>query len=246
MALPEVVTREQWLEARRALLLREKEMTREHDRLNAERRRLPMVRVEKDYVFDGPDGAVHLLDLFDGKPQLIVQHVMFGPGWDEVCRGCSGSIDVQNPAMVAQLRTRGTNFVLVSRAEFTEIQKQQAAHGWTTPWYSSFGSAFNYDFHVSIDKEVTPVEFNFRDSDELVRADAGWLLEEPSEQPGMSCFLREGDDIFHTYSTFARGTEYIGAAYTMLDLTALGRQEDWEEPKGRVAEPGPAVPFFVD
>ena len=246
MALPEVVTREQWLEARRALLLREKEMTRERDRLNAERRRLPMVRVERDYVFEGPDGPVRLLDLFDGKPQLIVQHVMFGPGWDEVCPGCSGAIDVQNPAMVAQLRSRGTNFVLVSRAEFAEIQKKQAERGWTTPWYSSFGSAFNYDFHVSIDKEVTPVEFNFRNADELVEAEAGWLLEEPSEQPGMSCFLRDGEDIFHTYSVFARGTEYLGSAYTMLDLTALGRQEDWEEPKGRVAEPGPAVPFFVD
>jgi predicted dithiol-disulfide oxidoreductase (DUF899 family) len=244
MALPEVVTREQWLEERRALLVREKEMTRERDRLNADRRRLPMVRVGKDYVFEGPDGSVHLLDLFDGKPQLVVQHVMFAPGWDEVCRGCSGSVAVQNPAMVAQLRSRGTNFVLVSRAAFADIRKKQAEHGWTTPWYSSFGNDFNYDFHVSIDKDVTPVEFNFRGPDELVRANVGWILEEPSEQPGLSCFLREGDDIFHTYSAFARGTEYLGGAYPLLDLTALGRQEDWEQPQGRAANAGPAVPFF--
>ena len=244
MALPEVVTREQWLEARRALLAREKEMTRERDRLNADRRRLPMVRVEKDYVFEGPDGSVHLLDLFDGKPQLVVQHVMFGPGWEEVCRGCSGSLDVQNPAMVAQVRSRGTNFVLVSRAAFADIQKKQAEHGWTTPWYSSFGSDFNYDFHVSIDKDVTPVEFNFRSADELLQANAGWLLEEPSEQPGLSCFLRDGDDVFHTYSSFARGTEYLGGTYPLLDLTAMGRQEDWEEPKGRAVNVGPGAPFF--
>jgi predicted dithiol-disulfide oxidoreductase (DUF899 family) len=244
MALPEVVTREQWLAARRDLLAREKEATRDRDRLNADRRRLPMVRVEKDYVFEGPDGVVHLADLFDGKPQLIVQHVMFGPGWDEVCRGCSGSIAVQNPALVAQLRGRGTNFLLVSRAPFAEIQKKQAEHGWTTPWYSSFGSDFNYDFHVSIDKDVVPVEFNFRTPEELLRADAGWLLEEPSEQPGVSCFLREGDEIFHTNSVFARGTEYLGGAYSLLDLTALGRQEDWEEPKGRAVHAGPGAPFF--
>jgi len=244
MALPEVVTREEWLEARRALLAREKEMTRERDRLNADRRRLPMVRVEKDYVFEGPDGSVHLLDLFDGKPQLVVQHVMFAPGWDEVCRGCSGSLAVQNPAMVDQVRSRGTNFVLVSRAAFPEIQKKQAEHGWTTPWYSSFGTDFNYDFHVSIDKDVTPVEFNFRTPDELLRANAGWLLEEPSEQPGLSCFLRDGNAVFHTYSSFARGTEYLGGTYPLLDLTALGRQEDWEEPKGRAANAGPGMPFF--
>jgi len=244
MALPEVVTREEWLEARRALLVREKEMTRERDRLNADRRRLPMVRVEKDYVFEGPDGSVHLLDLFDGKPQLIVQHVMFAPGWDEVCRGCSGSLAVQNPAMVDQVRSRGTNFVLVSRAAFPDIQKKQAEHGWTTPWYSSFGGDFNYDFHVSIDKDVTPVEFNFRSPDELLRANAGWLLEEPSEQPGLSCFLRDGNAVFHTYSSFARGTEYLGGTYPLLDLTALGRQEDWEEPKGRAANAGPGMPFF--
>jgi len=244
MALPEVVTREEWLEARRALLAREKEMTRERDRLNADRRRLPMVRVEKDYVFEGPDGSVHLLDLFDGKPQLVVQHVMFAPGWDEVCRGCSGSLAVQNPAMVDQVRSRGTNFVLVSRAAFPDLQKKQAEHGWTTPWYSSFGSDFNYDFHVSIDKDVTPVEFNFRTPDELLRANAGWLLEEPSEQPGLSCFLRDGNAVFHTYSSFARGTEYLGGTYPLLDLTALGRQEDWEEPKGRAANAGPGMPFF--
>ena len=244
MALPEVVTREEWLEARRALLAREKEMTRERDRLNADRRRLPMVRVEKDYVFEGPDGSVHLLDLFDGRPQLIVQHVMFAPGWDEVCRGCSGSLAVQNPAMVDQVRSRGTNFVLVSRAAFPELQKKQAEHGWTTPWYSSFGSDFNYDFHVSIDKDVTPVEFNFRTPDELVKANVGWVLEEPSEQPGLSCFLRDGNAIFHTYSSFARGTEYLGGTYPLLDLTALGRQEDWEEPEGRAANAGPGMPFF--
>jgi predicted dithiol-disulfide oxidoreductase (DUF899 family) len=244
MALPEVVTREQWREERRDLLAREKELTRERDRLNADRRRLPMVRVEKDYVFEGPEGVVRLQDLFDGKKQLVVQHVMFGPGWDEVCRGCAGSIDVQSEAMLNQLRARGTNFVLVSRAAFADIRKKRAEHGWTTPWYSSHGSDFNYDFHVSLDEAVAPVEFNYRDAGELRAANAAWILEEPNEQPGISCFLREGDAVFHTYSTFARGSEYLGGAYPLLDLTALGRQEEWEEPKDRVTNPGPSVPFF--
>ena len=244
MALPEVATREQWLEERRELLAREKELTRERDRLNADRRRLPMVRIEKDYVFEGPEGVVRLQDLFDGQKQLVVQHVMFGPGWDEVCRGCSGSIAVQNKAMLDQLRARGTSFVLVSRAAFADIRKKQAEHGWTTPWYSSHGSDFNYDFHVSLDEAVAPIEFNYRNPEELRATNTGWILEEPNEQPGVSCFLREGDAVFHTYSTFARGSEYLGGAYPLLDLTALGRQEEWEEPKDRVETPGPNTPFF--
>jgi predicted dithiol-disulfide oxidoreductase (DUF899 family) len=245
MALPEVVSPEQWLEARRTLLNREKEMTRAHDALNADRRRLPMVRIEKDYAFEGPDGAVRLLDLFAGKPQLIVQHVMFGPDWDEVCPGCTGSIEEQSQGLLSHLGSRGTNFVLVSRAPYEKIAAKKAEHGWSTPWYSSHGSDFNYDFHVSLDSDVAPIQYNFRDADELRQAGTEWLLEKPSEQPGFSCFLRDGETVYHTYSTFARGSEYLGGAYTMLDLTALGRQEEWEEPKGRVEKPGPSVPFFT-
>lgn len=245
MALPDVVTREQWLEARRALLDREKEATRARDALNADRRRLPMVRVEKDYTFEGPDGTVRLIDLFAGKPQLMVQHVMFGPDWDEVCPGCSGSIAEQSEGLLSHLNARGTNFVLVSRAPYPKIAAKKAERGWITPWYSSHGSDFNYDYHVSLDSGVAPIEFNYRNEDELRSSSAAWILGEPSEQPGMSCFLRDGEDVYHTYSTFARGSEYLGGAYTMLDLTALGRQEEWEEPKGRVEKPGPSVPFFT-
>jgi len=245
MALPEVVSREQWLAARRTLLDREKEMTRAHDALNADRRRLPMVRIEKDYTFEGPDGPVTLPDLFAGRPQLIVQHVMFGPDWDEVCSGCTGSIEEQSEGLLAHLGQRNTNFVLVSRAPYPKIAAKKAERGWGTPWYSSFGSDFNYDFHVSLDQDVAPIQFNYRDEDELRRTGAEWILEKPSEQPGVSCFLRDGEAVYHTYSTFGRGSEYLGGAYTMLDLTALGRQEEWEEPKGRVEKPGPSAPFFT-
>jgi predicted dithiol-disulfide oxidoreductase (DUF899 family) len=245
MSLPQVVSREQWLEARRQLLAREKEMTRARDALNADRRRLPMVKVEKPYSFQGPGGTATLADLFGGRRQLVVQHVMFDPAWEEACKGCTASVDEISQGFVSHVNSRDTSFVLVSRAPLEKLEKYRDSRGWTLPWYSSQGSDFNYDFHVSLDPSVAPIEFNYRGGDELAKAGMTWILESPSEQPGMSCFLTDGGTVYHTYSTFARGTEQLGGSYGLLDMTALGRQEAWEEPKDRVEKPHGADPSFT-
>ncbi len=239
MSLPDVVSREQWLEARRRLLAQEKELTSSHDALNTSRRRLPMVKVDQEYVFDGPDGPVTLAELFGDKRQLIVQHVMFGPDWDQPCPGCSATIDELSPGVIDHMGTRETAFVLASRAPYDKIAAKAKERGWSVPWYSSHGSDFNYDYQVSLDESRGQVEYNYR-------AEPGLLGgERSSEMPGYSCFLREGDEVFHTYSVYGRGTEYVGNTYTFLDLTALGRQEDWEEPKGRVTPVRGGDPTFT-
>jgi predicted dithiol-disulfide oxidoreductase (DUF899 family) len=240
MSLPEVVSREQWLEARVRLLAEEKELTRRHDAVNADRRRLPMVRIEKEYVFEGPQGPATLAGLFADNGQLIVQHVMFGPGWDAACPGCTASVDELSDGVLTHLVSRDTAFVLVSRAPLAKLEAYRTRRGWTVPWYSSYGSDFNYDFQVSLDQSVPQVQYNYRPEPDLLGG------ERSSEMPGFSCFLRDGNEIFYTYSTYARGTEYIGNAYTLLDLTALGRQEDWEEPKGRALAVHGADPTFTD
>jgi predicted dithiol-disulfide oxidoreductase (DUF899 family) len=239
MSLPDVVSREQWLEARRRLLAQEKEMTRRHDELNASRRRLPMVKVDKEYVFEGPAGKVTLDDLFGDKRQLIVQHVMFGPDWDQPCPGCSAAIAELSPGVLEHVASRDTAFVLASRAPYGKIAAKAEERGWTVPWYSSNGSDFNYDYQVSLDAERGQSDYNYRPEPGLLGGD------QSAEMPGYSCFLRAGDDVFHTYSAFARGTEYVGNAYTFLDMTALGRQEDWEEPKGRSAATRGGDPTFT-
>ncbi len=246
MALPEIVTREEWLAARKALLFREKELTRQRDALNTDRRRLPMMRVEKEYAFAGEDGTATLRELFGDSRQLIVQHVMFAPDWEAPCPGCSADLDESTPALLAHVRARDTALVRVSRAPWAKLAATRAARSYTFPWYSSHGSDFNYDFHVTIDNAVAPIYFNYRDPLELAEAGQDWLEQGSHEQPGYSCFLREGEDVFHTYSTYARGTENAApGAYALLDLTALGRQEEWEEPKGRAANPGAADPSFT-
>jgi predicted dithiol-disulfide oxidoreductase (DUF899 family) len=227
MALPEVVSREQWLEARLRLLAEEKEETRRRDALNAERRRLPMVRIEKEYLFAGPQGPVTLAGLFGDSSQLIIQHIMFGPDWDAACPTCTNFIDELSDGLLAHLRAHDTAFALVSRAPLAKIAAYRTQRGWTVPWYSSYGSDFNYDFQVTLDRSVPQVHYNYRPEPELLGS------KRSSEMPGTSCFLREGNEIFHTYSTYGRGNEYTPSLYTMLDLTAFGRQEDWEEPKGR-------------
>ncbi|MGW6026077.1 DUF899 domain-containing protein [Streptomyces sp. NPDC055099] len=208
MRLPDIVTREEWLAARQELLAKEKAATRARDALNAERRRLPMVEIGKEYLFDGSDGKATLFDLFDGDSQLIVYHFMFAPEWDAGCRSCSAFLD--QIGHLAHLRARSTNFIAVSRAPFTKILPFKARMGWTVPWYSSHGSDFNHDFDATVGEG-----------------------DESYEQPGLSCFLRDGDRVFHTYSTYARGTDWVASYSSLLDLTALGRQEEWEEPKGR-------------
>ena len=162
MSLPDVVSREQWLEARRQLLAQEKEYTRKRDALNADRRRLPMVKIDQEYVFEGPDGQVSLADLFGGRRQLVVQHVMFGPDWDEPCPGCSASLAALAPGVLDHLATRKTTFVLTSRAPYAKIAAKAAERGWSFPWYSSFGSDFNYDYGVTLDAARGLVDYNYR------------------------------------------------------------------------------------
>jgi predicted dithiol-disulfide oxidoreductase (DUF899 family) len=240
MALPEIVSREEWLEARQRLLVLEKEQTARITALNAERRRLPMVRVDKKYVFEGPDGPVALADLFGGRSQLVVQHVMFQPEWDAACPGCTASLDVVPERLLDQVHSRDTTFVAVSRAPLAKLDAYRATRGWVVPWYSSADSDFNYDFHVTLDKSRGSVEYNYRDRSADIEDG------EAEDVPGFSCFVRDGDEIFHTYSTYARGSEQTISAYALLDMTAFGRSEDWEEPKERAAALHGADPTFTD
>jgi predicted dithiol-disulfide oxidoreductase (DUF899 family) len=240
VAFPDVVTREQWLEARKQLLEQEKKATRERDALNAERRRLPMVLVEQEYRFDGRDGRVSLTDLFGDSGQLIVKHVMYGPDWDAACPGCTADIDEISAGMLTHLRSRDTNFVLVSRAPLDKLEKYRAVKGWTIPWYSSHGSDFNYDFQATLDSGRQPIIYNFREEPDMLGENGS------TEVPGLSCFLRDGDRVFHTYSAWARGTDILGSSYSLLDLTAFGRSEEWEEPKGRAPRVHGADPTFTD
>ncbi|MDQ1397350.1 MAG: hypothetical protein QOG64_2609 [Acidimicrobiaceae bacterium] len=246
MSLPPVVSRDEWVIARRELLTKEKELTRARDALKADLRRLPMVKVEKDYVFEGPEGEVSLLDLFEGRRQLIVGHFMFDPRWEQGCSSCTAGADELSGGLLAHLHTRDTTFAYVSRAPLARIEAYKASKGWTFPWYSSFGSDFNYDFHVTLDASVAPVEYNFRTADEHRAAGSEIYVEgdAPIENPGRSSFLRDGDTVFHTYSVYARGLETAGGSYYFLDETALGRQEDWEEPKGRATAARAGVPNF--
>ncbi|MEX2539893.1 MAG: DUF899 domain-containing protein [Actinomycetota bacterium] len=244
MSLPEIVSHDEWEEVRKKLLVKEKQLTRRRDTLNAERRRLPMVKIEKDYVFEGSQGKASLIDLFQGRRQLFMQHFMFDPGWDDGCPSCSAGADEISKGLLEHLHTRDTTFCAVSRAPLAKIDDYKARKGWTFPWYSSHGGDFNFDFHVTLDESVAPIEYNFRKKAELEAAGMGWLSEGSSEQPGHSCFLRVGDDVFHTYSMYARGAEQLGGSYYILDLTALGRQEEWEEPKGRAESARKAVPDF--
>lgn len=245
MALPEVVSRDEWLDARKDLLVKEKALTRQRDALNAERRRLPMVKIDKDYVFEGPDGKRRLIDLFGDCRQLIVQHFMWLWDEDTGCPSCTAGADEISNGLIAHLNARDTNLVVISRGPIDKLERYKASRGWTFPFLSSNGSDFNYDFNVTIDSSVAPVMWNYRTLDELEQHGMGWIGEGSSEQPGHSMFLRDGDDVFHTYSMYARGAEMLGGSYYFLDLTALGRQEEWEEPKGRAASARGAVPDFA-
>jgi len=234
VSLPDVVSREQWLAARKDLLAKEKELTRARDALNADRRRLPMVEIEKPYVFEG-------------RRQLILIHFMFDPEWQDGCASCTAGADEMAPGLIAHLNARETSLAYVGRAPLAKIERYKAKRGWTFPFYSSFGSDFNYDFHVTLDESVAPVEYNYRTPEEHRRAGTSYYVEgdQPLELPGQSHFLRDGERVFHTYSTFGRGAEMTGGSYYFLDLSALGRQEEWEEPKGRAADPHGATPDFA-
>lgn len=209
-ALPKIVSHEQWREAREALLVKEKELTRARDALAAQRRRLPMARIEKKYTFDGPNGKVALLDLFEGRRQLLLYHFMFAPGvdgWPEAgCPGCSMAMDNVGQFALNHLRARDASFAIVSRAPLANILAYHKRMQWPSTWVSSSANTFNLDFGLTTDE---------------------------GENHGLSVFLRDGDDIFRTYFTSSRGIEALGSVWTLLDLTPYGRQETWEDsPKG--------------
>ena len=205
MTYPRIVSQEEWLAARAELLIKEKAATRARDQLNAERRRLPMIKMEKEYSFEGPDGKASLLDLFDGRRQLMIYHFMFDPSWDDGCPSCTNLVD-NLPFRLTRLYARNTSLVLVSRAPLAKLESFKARMNWTVAWFSSYGSDFNYDFGVT---------------------------DEEGEKPGLSVFLRIGEQVLHSYSTSGRGVDILLGTYNYLDLTPLGRQEDWEErPEG--------------
>lgn len=231
-AYPDVVTREEWLAARTKLLAREREVTHLRDTVNAERRRLPMVRVDKadtDYVFEGPDGEVRLIDMFEGRPQLYVHHFMWIDATDEGCPSCTAAAELTfTEKDRALLEAKGVTFAAVSRAAYPSIARYRDKHGWTFPWYSSRDNDFTYDFHVTLDPTRAPVEYNYKTLDEL-HAD-GWTDDVlRGDWPGASVFLRRGDEVFHTYSVYARGLDHSAPGYPFLDLTPYGRQETWED-----------------
>jgi predicted dithiol-disulfide oxidoreductase (DUF899 family) len=247
MTLPKIASRDEWLAARKELLVKEKDFTHRRDAQNTERRNLPMVEIYKDYEFEGPDGRVRLIDLFEGRPQLIIYHFMFHPEWEEGCPSCTAGTNELSPGFLEHLHTRGTTYALVSRAPLPKLERWKAKQGWEIPWYSSNGSDFNYDFGVTIDASRGFDEYNYRTLDEY--AAMGQESMKTSEQPydmhGRSCFLQIDGRVFHTYSQYGRGLESTGGSYYFLDLTALGRQEDWEEPTGRAESVRGNTPDFA-
>jgi len=213
-----IVSREEWTEARKALMAQEKELTRARERVSEARRALPWVRVEKAYAFDSVDGRKGFADLFRGRAQLVVQHFMFAPDWDEGCKSCSFWADGFE-RMIPHLAARDTTLVAVSRAPLDKLVAFKKRMGWTFDWVSSGAGEFNYDFAVSF----TP--------DQIKSGATGYNFGATSfgfsDAPGISVFYRDtSDDIFHTYSCFARGLDPMNAAYQYLDLTPLGRHEE--------------------
>lgn len=211
-----IATHDEWVAARKELLAKEKEAAHQRDALSAARRALPVERVTKEYTFEGPAGRVALRDLFGDRRQLIVYHFMFDPSWEEGCKGCSFVADTFN-GNVAHLGARDTSFVAISRAPLAKIEAFKRRMGWSFPWLSSQESDFNYDYHVSFrpeDTEAGRAEYNY-----------GKRASSASEAPGLSVFLRDGDQVFHSYSTYARGLDILMGAYNLLDLTPLGRDE---------------------
>ncbi|NZA25445.1 DUF899 domain-containing protein [Luteimonas sp. SJ-92] len=213
-----VVAREQWLAERLALLAHEKELTRLHDQVARARRALPWVRVEKDYVFDTPQGPRGLADLFAGRRQLLVQHFMFAPGWEEGCKSCSYMADHHDGANL-HLAQRDITLIAVSRAPLAELERFRRRMGWRFPWVSSNGTSFNRDFGVTFSAEEVAVG----------KAPYNYTVQAfPHEEaPGISVFYRDDDGtVFHTYSRYGRGVEAMMGAYPLIDLTPLGRNED--------------------
>jgi predicted dithiol-disulfide oxidoreductase (DUF899 family) len=226
--VPKVVSRGEWLAARKNLLAKEKELTRQRDMLSAELRRLPAVKIDKPYTFEGPDGRKSLRDLFGKRSQLLVYHFMFDPAAEEGCKHCSHFADNFNGAIV-HLGARDTAVAVISRAPLAKIEAFKKRMGWSFPWLSSFTNDFNYDFHVTLDEDKGSVEYNFANASELVAARKLWITK--GELPGLSFFLGDGNDVFHTYSTYGRGLDLFLNTYNFLDVSPLGRQEENEPPQ---------------
>jgi predicted dithiol-disulfide oxidoreductase (DUF899 family) len=203
MSVPRIVSTDEWLADRKALLIAEEQVARSLASVNARRRELPAVRVEKEYLLDGPAGKVSLLDMFEGRLQLVVQHFMFDPTWDEGCPVCSYQAD--SVGNIAHLHARNTTFAAVSRAPIGKIEPFRQRMGWSFPWYSSLGSDFNYDFHVTHDEDVTPIEWNFRTKQELIDIGEAWAAR-PGEQGGVTVFYR---DEVPTPGSRAAGAFYV-------------------------------------
>jgi predicted dithiol-disulfide oxidoreductase (DUF899 family) len=216
----EIVSEAEWLLARKELLTREKEFTRQRDALSAARRELPMVKIAKEYLFEGPDGKETLADLFDGRSQLIVYHFMLGPDWEEGCKSCSYLADHFDGANW-HLPHRDATFVVISRAPLSKIEPYKKRMGWRFKWVSSHGNNFNFDYHVSFTKAEEAkgeVYYNYK---------MGEFMSD--ELPGLSVFYKdENGDIFHSYSTYARGLDILVGAYNFLDLVPKGRDENSE------------------
>jgi predicted dithiol-disulfide oxidoreductase (DUF899 family) len=217
MSQPRIVSRDEWLAARKQLLSKEKELTRLRDRLSAERRELPWVKVDKPYAFDGPKGKETLADLFDGRSQLVVYHFMFGPGWEQGCPSCSWAAD-NIDGNVVHVNARDVTLVVVSRAPLGQIEAFKKRMGWRFKWISSYGNDFNYDYQVSFTKE------------EMAKGDVYYNYGPngfPSEEaPGVSVFCKDAaGGVFHTYSSYARGGEPLLGGYYFLDLVPKGRDE---------------------
>jgi predicted dithiol-disulfide oxidoreductase (DUF899 family) len=212
MQLPPVVSQSEWKAGVERLRVKEKQATRARDALAAERRRLPRVRIEKSYVFQGPDRKLSLLELFEGRRQLLLYHFMFGPNQEAGCDGCSMVLD--QICDLSHLHARDTSFAAVSRAPIAKIEAYRKRMGWEVPWYSSFGTDFNPDFEVG---PAVPDPGQHQDGESFC----------------MSALLADGGEIYRTYFTQGRGVETLGPVWTLLDLTALGRQESWEDsPEG--------------
>jgi len=213
-----VVSRAEWLVARKDLLTHEKELTRLRDEVSRHRRELPWVKVDKEYVFDGSDGKETLADLFASRSQLIAYHFMLGPGWEEGCKSCSYLADHFDGANW-HLPHRDVTFVVISRAPFSEVQAYKKQMGWRFKWVSSYGSDFNFNYHVSFnkeDEEQGTVYYNYTTQEFI-----------SDELPGLSVFYKdENGDVFHTYSTYARGLDILVGAYNFLDLVPKGRNEN--------------------
>lgn len=229
MTRPQIVSRDEWRAARLKLLAHEKEAMRAQDAVTAQRRELPMVRVDKEYLFDGSAGRARLIDLFEGRRQLLVYHFMWNnsaarargdQALDEGCPSCSFTID--HVGHLEHLHASDTTLVLVSRAPLAKIERFQTRMGWTIPWYSSAGSEFNYDFHVTNDESVAPVEFNYKDKATLARSPKTSYVINGDGQ-AISVFVRDEDTVFHTYTTYGRGTEFMMGTYQFLDLTPMRR-----------------------